>query len=163
MATDFPEPVVPATSKCGIFAKSATTAPPEISLPIIIGKAYFEFWYASLSSISLIKIVSLCLLGNSIPIAFLLGITEILAETADIDLAISSASPITLEDLVPADGSNSWSVIIGPTFASSIVPLIPKSFKTSKSFDDWAINSVFEIEFFALLSFFFNNSIVGKI
>jgi hypothetical protein len=33
IATDFPDPVVPATSKCGIFAKSATTGKPAISLP----------------------------------------------------------------------------------------------------------------------------------
>ena len=33
MPTDLPEPVVPATSKCGIFARSATTGIPAISLP----------------------------------------------------------------------------------------------------------------------------------
>jgi len=33
MATDLPEPVVPAISKCGIFARSATTGCPAISLP----------------------------------------------------------------------------------------------------------------------------------
>ena len=31
--TDLPEPVVPATNKCGIFARSATTGTPAISLP----------------------------------------------------------------------------------------------------------------------------------
>ena len=38
IATDLPDPVVPATSTCGIFAKSATTAFPEMSLPIAIAK-----------------------------------------------------------------------------------------------------------------------------
>ena len=33
MPTDLPEPVVPATSKCGILAKSATTGRPTMSLP----------------------------------------------------------------------------------------------------------------------------------
>ena len=31
--TDLPEPVVPATSKCGILPKSTTTGSPAISLP----------------------------------------------------------------------------------------------------------------------------------
>ena len=33
IATDLPEPVVPATNKCGIAAKSATIADPLISFP----------------------------------------------------------------------------------------------------------------------------------
>ncbi len=33
IATDLPEPVVPATSTWGILAKSATAGLPEISLP----------------------------------------------------------------------------------------------------------------------------------
>ena len=33
IATDFPEPVVPAISKCGIFDRSATTELPPISFP----------------------------------------------------------------------------------------------------------------------------------
>ena len=33
MATDLPEPVVPATSRCGIFASSAMTGSPPIVLP----------------------------------------------------------------------------------------------------------------------------------
>ena len=33
IATDFPEPVVPAIKRCGIFAKLATTGSPPISLP----------------------------------------------------------------------------------------------------------------------------------
>ena len=31
--TDLPEPVVPATSKCGILARSATTGSPPMVLP----------------------------------------------------------------------------------------------------------------------------------
>jgi hypothetical protein len=33
IATDLPEPVVPATSRCGIFARSATIGLPVMSLP----------------------------------------------------------------------------------------------------------------------------------
>ena len=32
--TDLPDPVVPAISKCGILAKSATTGKPAMSLPM---------------------------------------------------------------------------------------------------------------------------------
>jgi hypothetical protein len=39
MPTDLPEPVVPATSTCGILARSATTGLPEISLPIAMVSA----------------------------------------------------------------------------------------------------------------------------
>ncbi|MCY1244374.1 hypothetical protein D9M72_574450 [compost metagenome] len=37
MATDLPEPVVPATSRCGIFASSAMTGSPPMVLPRQIG------------------------------------------------------------------------------------------------------------------------------
>ena len=36
-ATDLPEPVVPATSRCGICARSTTAGPPSMSLPSAIG------------------------------------------------------------------------------------------------------------------------------
>ena len=41
--TDFPEPVVPATKRCGVLLKSITSIFPDISLPIQIGifKKYF--------------------------------------------------------------------------------------------------------------------------
>ena len=35
--TDLPEPVAPATNKCGILAKSTTTGLPLISFPNAIG------------------------------------------------------------------------------------------------------------------------------
>ena len=35
--TDLPEPVVPATKRCGVLLKSITSIFPEISLPIHIG------------------------------------------------------------------------------------------------------------------------------
>ncbi len=43
MPTDLPEPVVPATSRCGILARSATTALPAMSLPSasVSGEALF--------------------------------------------------------------------------------------------------------------------------
>ncbi len=40
IATDLPEPVVPAISKWGIFARFATTGPPPISLPSARGSGW---------------------------------------------------------------------------------------------------------------------------
>ncbi len=42
--TDFPEPVAPAMSRCGIFARSAMTGLPSRSLPSAIGSAARAFW-----------------------------------------------------------------------------------------------------------------------
>ena len=42
IATDLPEPVVPATKRCGIEDRSATTAEPLISLPRAIVKGLLE-------------------------------------------------------------------------------------------------------------------------
>ena len=61
-------------------------------------------------------------IGSSIPILFCPGIIAILADCADIDIAISSASPTTLVDFVPRDGSNSKSVTTGPGLISVISP-----------------------------------------
>ncbi|MNT73464.1 hypothetical protein D3C72_2121720 [compost metagenome] len=44
MATDLPEPVVPATSTCGILARSADTGWPAMSLPSAIASRELMFW-----------------------------------------------------------------------------------------------------------------------
>ena len=53
-----------------------------------------------------------------------------LVEVALIDRAISSASPITLLDLTPGAGSNSYRVTTGPDWILPISPLMPKSSNT---------------------------------
>ncbi len=55
---------------------------------------------------------------------------EILADLARIDLAISSANLITVEDCVPGAGVNSNSVTIGPCLTSVIFPFTLKSDNT---------------------------------
>ena len=40
METDFPDPVVPATSKCGILLKSAIRGLPDISFPNAIERPW---------------------------------------------------------------------------------------------------------------------------
>jgi hypothetical protein len=42
--TDLPEPVAPAMSRCGIFARSFTTARPSRSLPSAMGSAIGLPW-----------------------------------------------------------------------------------------------------------------------
>ena len=50
--TDLPEPVVPATSKCGMAARSAMIGSPAISLPRMIGSAPLLSTKAALSTSS---------------------------------------------------------------------------------------------------------------
>src|SRR5690606_4356536 len=45
MPTDLPEPVVPATSRCGILARSATTGWPPMSLPSTTVSGECASWY----------------------------------------------------------------------------------------------------------------------
>ena len=61
--------------------------------------------------------------GSSIPIIFLPGITATLADTAFIDIAISSARLTTREDFVPIDGCNSKSDTTGPGLMLTISPV----------------------------------------
>src|SRR5271155_6126048 len=63
------------------------------------------------------------------------------AETADIDRAMSSASPITRDDLIPGAGSSSYSVTTGPGWALTISPRTPKSPSTPSSARELVSNS----------------------
>ena len=65
--TDFPEPVVPATSKCGIFAKSTTTGFPEISCPKANVKFDDDFLKVCEDNISVNLTIFLFVFGISIP------------------------------------------------------------------------------------------------
>ena len=53
MQTDFPEPVVPAISRCGIAVRSPTIGMPEIPFPKDIGSLISFFKNLSLETISL--------------------------------------------------------------------------------------------------------------
>src|SRR3981189_2510990 len=61
------------------------------------------------------------------------GTTATRADSALIDRAISSASPMTREDLRPGAGSSSYSVTTGPGGALTISPRTPKSPSTPSS------------------------------
>ena len=65
MQTDLPEPVVPAISMCGIFARSRTSGSPAESLPMNIGSIMPLAWPLDMSSLS--RTFSYCRLGTSMP------------------------------------------------------------------------------------------------
>src|SRR3990167_11265412 len=73
-ATDFPEPVVPATNKCGILAKSTTTGSPAISFPNAMVKEERDCRYTLDANTSFKVTISREGLGNSRPITDFPGI-----------------------------------------------------------------------------------------
>ena len=125
IATDFPEPVVPAINKWGIFAKFATIGSPPMSFPKASGSFCLPSPKYRLDKISLRTTFSRFSFGYSIPITERPGTVDTLVESADIDLAISSANPITLLALRPGAGSNSYIVTTGPGLTETISPLTP--------------------------------------
>ena len=112
--TDLPEPVVPATSRWGIGARSAITGSPAIFLPRISGSDMFWSSNAWLPISSDRLTVSRFGLGSSMPMTLRPGIVATRAESADMLRAMSSASAITRLALMPLAGSSSYMVTTGP-------------------------------------------------
>ena len=114
-ATDLPEPVVPATSRCGILARSTTTGLPPMSLPSASASADFIWSYLSERRISDRYTICLRVLGISSPITFLPGITSTTRTlTTDRPRAMSLSRLDTCEPRTPGAGSISNRVITGP-------------------------------------------------
>ncbi len=67
------------------------------------------------------------------PMALRPETTATRADTALIERAMSSASPMTRDDLMPGAGSSSYSVTTGPGRALMISPRTPKSPSTLSS------------------------------
>ena len=88
--TDLPEPVVPATKRCGIDVKSTVIGVPEIVFPRAIGKLFSFFPKLSEDIISERYTSSLRVFGISIPTVFLPGMTDTLVDTELVCRAISS-------------------------------------------------------------------------
>ena len=129
--TDLPEPVVPATSRCGIGARSAMTGSPAMFLPRISGSDMFWSSNAWLPISSDSETVSRFGLGSSMPITLRPGMVATRAESADMLRAMSSASAITRLALVPLAGSSSYIVTTGPGRTSTISPRTLKSSSTA--------------------------------
>ncbi len=107
IATDLPEPVVPATSRCGMRARSTITGSPPIVLPSAMARRCLVFSKSWLASNSRRYTVSRRWLGSSMPMALRPWTTATRAEIADIERAMSSARPMTRDDLMPGAGSSS--------------------------------------------------------
>ncbi len=76
MKLDLPEPVAPATSRCGIFARLATTNPPSTSLPRPLTIGWLSLRADGARSTSPSDTISASGLGISTPIADLPGIGD---------------------------------------------------------------------------------------
>src|SRR5665213_1872851 len=75
------------------------------------------------------------------PMALRPGTTATRAESALIERAMSSARPMTREDLMPGAGSSSYNVTTGPGCALTISPRTPKSPSTPSSARELASSS----------------------
>ena len=74
MKLDLPEPVAPATSRWGIFARLATTKPPSTSLPRPTTSGWWSERAVLERRTSPRETISLSMFGISMPIADLPGI-----------------------------------------------------------------------------------------
>ena len=137
-ATLLPEPVAPATSRCGIAARSATAGRPKMSLPSASGSLDGPSRNSGVERISLSATVSRTWLGISIPIADLPSRGETIRTLgAFIARARSSARLNTLLTLSPGTSSTSNIVMTGPGWTSVTVPSTSKSnsfFSSSREF-----------------------------
>lgn len=132
--TDLPEPVEPATKRCGIFVKSNTFGVPIISLPKAAHILASLFKFCGLSSTSLKVTLDIVGFGISIPIVLFPGIgawiiTSFAAKARAISLSIFKI----LLTFVAGGTVSSYSVTAGPIWISTTFAAIPKSFKTLSS------------------------------
>ena len=123
--TDLPEPVVPATSRCGIGARSRDHG---VARDVL---AEHDRQLSRHDPRSLVAAdqfgehhrLALRTFGSSMPITVRPGIVATRAESADMLRAISSASATTRLALMPAAGSSSYMVTTGPGRISAISAL----------------------------------------
>ena len=158
--TDFPEPVLPATNKCGIFAISVVTTSPATSFPK--ANVNFDLFSVNLSDsiISLNATIDFALFGTSIPTVCFPGIgASILIVSASKLKAISSAKFAILLTLTPSAGANSYLVIAGPTETFSTFADTPKLYNVFLNFS--AVDSRAFLLPVSCDSPTFNNSIGG--
>src|SRR5215212_6996274 len=113
--TDLPAPVAPATSKCGITLRSATTGEPVVSLPSASGSFAFESANSDETKISRRYTVVVFPFGTSTATVPRPGMgPTIRTDAAFMERARSSERFTTWLTLTPDAGSNSYDVMIGP-------------------------------------------------
>ena len=127
MQTLLPLPVAPATSRCGIAARSPMMVLPYTSLPSAIGSFALPFWKTSSSSSSRIGTITLSRLANSIPTVSLPGIgARILIRSALVARAKSASKLAIRLTRKPSAGRTSYRVIDGPRVMSPGSTVMPK-------------------------------------
>ena len=104
-----------------------------MSLPSTSASLAAERSYDSADSSSRSSTISRRAFGSSMPITLRPGTTATRTDTALMERAISSARPITRDDLVPGAGSSSYRVTTGPGWTFWISPRTPKSASTPSS------------------------------
>ena len=114
--TDFPEPVVPATRRCGARARSKTFTSPVTSRPIAMGRAAALSRNASLSTSSRADTVERCRFATSRPTQS--------SSREDITLPVFKATEMSsvrlrmADTLTPFAGNVLYRVTVGPDTAS---------------------------------------------
>src|SRR5690606_11037558 len=116
--TDFPWPVAPAMSRWGILARSTTKVSLLIVLPKAMGSSISAFWNLLEAMTDRMDTTVAFLLGTSIPTVPLPGMgAMILMPNAASESAMSSSRFLILEILIPASGTISYKVTVGPMVA----------------------------------------------
>ena len=128
----FPLPVAPATSKCGIVARSAHTGSPAMSRPIARISSPSVRRKGRDSRSSRMTTASRCSFGISIPTFPLPGMGASTRTPCALSAsARSSARAVKRLTLMPEAGSNSKRVMVGPRVMSVTSASIPKVSKVS--------------------------------
>jgi len=134
MQTDLPDPVAPAISRWGIFARSETSGLPDTSRPSAIGSSAFASTQSSLSSSSRIPTGVGCMFGTSTPTAAFPGMgASMRTDCARIPRAMFLSRPAIFSTRTPAAGTTSYRVITGPTWISPIFTSTPNSLRIRSS------------------------------
>ncbi len=153
--TLFPEPVVPATRRCGILTRSDITGTPTISSPRAIGSWYFDSRNSSLSRTSFKCTGSLSLFGISMPITAFPGTGAIILTRGDLRANARSSERLTILFIfTPGASSSSYMVITGPGLTSTTFPSTPKS----DNFFSRILEFIMRLSFLILTSLRFTSS-----
>jgi len=126
MHTDFPEPVEPAMSTCGMSARSAMIGTPYTSLPSANGMRAFDWRHSSDSSRSRMMTFVLTAFGTSTPTEDLPGTgASTFKRSAFSAAAMLFVRPAIFSSFTPGAGCSSYRVIVGPFVMSPGASSIP--------------------------------------
>ncbi len=125
--TLLPLPVEPPMRRCGIFARSATTGLPSMSLPSASVSRLAASLNTGASMTSRKAMSSRLGFGTSMPTRFLPGMRSMRTFSACSASARSSSMPRMRDSGMPGSGWNSKTVTTGPGWMPATAPLILNS------------------------------------